>query len=545
MSLLTKSSFWTFHGGVHPECHKAMSTQRAIQTLPLPKQLIIPVQQHIGSPAELLVTVGDTVFKGQPIATMASQQLGATIHAPSSGTIEAIKKHNIPHPSALDGLCVVLRLDGDDDWGDYQPIAYADLDQYTNKQLLARIETAGLVGLGGAAFPSFVKLKNSSKKGIETLIINAAECEPYISCDDMLMRERADEIVKGLQVLLRLLQPTRCLIGIEDNKPEAIVAIKKATTPFDNVAVCAIPTLYPSGGEKQLIKILTNKEVPDGGIPFDIGMLCHNIATVYSLYNAVIKGEPLLSRVVTVTGDGVKQPQNIETLIGTPVSDLIKQAGGYTEKAQRLIMGGPMMGFTLPHDAIPVVKASNCFLIASVSALQQTKSPHALQAQMPCIRCGKCMVACPVNLLPQQLYWHTQAKDFEKVVAHHLSSCIECGCCDFVCPSHIPLVSYFRFAKSELRSQQLTLEKANISRERHEFQEFRRQREKEERAEKRLKHKAALQRKKASAKGKNPKADAIKAAMVRANAKKVARAAEAKANSVIKKNPQDEAKGES
>ena len=528
MSTSSTRKLWKFHGGVHPEFHKDESTTKPIAPLFLPKKLVLPLQQHIGMMADLLVGIGDKVKKGQPLTAVADEKLGASLHAPSSGTIIAIEKHAIPHPSSLDGLCIVLELDGEDDWGDYRLAPYDDIEQCDKALLLERIEKAGIVGLGGAAFPSSVKINASTKKGIDTLIINASECEPYITCDDMLMRERADDIVIGIRILLTLLNPKQCLIGIEDNKLEAIQSMQQATKQLANVHICRIPTIYPSGGEKQLIKILTGKEVPVGGIPLDLNMLCHNIATTYALYKAVVKGEPLISRVVTITGDGIKQPQNIEALIGTLVSDLVSQVGGYTAKAQRLIMGGPMMGFGLANDNIPMIKASNCFLVASDSALKQAKSPHSAQPQMPCIRCGKCMDACPADLLPQQLYWHTQAKDYEKVTEHQLNSCIECGCCDFVCPSHIPLVSYFRFAKSEIRAQQEALEKSDIARKRHEFLEFRKIREKQERDEKRRKHKEALQKKKAGATANKSKKDAIQAAMDRAKAKKEAREAEAK-----------------
>jgi electron transport complex protein RnfC len=531
--MTTERKYWTFHGGVHPEFHKEESNSHPISAIKLPKYLIIPVQQHIGAPTEVLVKTGDKVFKGQLIANMADGQLGAPIHAPSSGIIADIKKHPVPQLSALDALCIKLQLDGKDDWGNSQLKPYTNFTQLDNNVLLKRIKEAGLIGLGGAAFPSYVKINSSIKNGIETLVINAAECEPYISCDDVLMRERADDITTGIRILLQLLKPQQCLIGIEDNKPEAISAMQRATASLDKVHVCAIPTLYPSGGEKQLIKILTGKEVPINGIPLDLDILCHNVATSYALYKAVVKGEPLISRVLTITGDGVKHPQNIEALIGTPISDLIAQAGGYTSQAQRLIMGGSMMGISLKTDNSPMVKASNCFLVSSVTSLQQANSIHASQPQMPCIRCGQCMQVCPVELLPQQLYWYTQAKDFERVTEHNLNSCIECGCCDFVCPSHIPLVSYFRFAKSEIRAQKAALEKSNLSRKRHEFLEFRKAREKQERDEKRRKHKEALQKKKAAMAAKkkmagekvedDPKTAAIKAALARTKANKAAR----------------------
>jgi len=528
MSTLRK--YWKFHGGVHPEFHKEKSTTQPIGTLKLPKRLIIPVQQHIGTATDILVQSGDAVFKGQCIAQLAEGALGASVHAPSSGIIGRIEKHKIPHPSALDALCIELILDGNDDWGDCKLSPYAEFESIQQSLLLARLEETGVVGLGGAVFPTTVKVKGGATQSVTTLIINGAECEPYITCDDLLMRERADQIVIGIRILLQLLKPQHCLIGIEDNKPEAIAAMQAATQSFAQLEVCAIPTHYPSGGEKQLIKILTGKEVPVGGLPIDIEVLCHNIATSYAIYKAIVKGEPLISRVLTIAGDGVQQPQNIEALIGTPISNLVQQAGGYTANAQRLIMGGPMMGITLANDRIPMVKGSNCFLIASISSLQQAHSIHSSQPQMPCIRCGQCMQACPAELLPQQLYWHIQAKDFERVTEHNLDSCIECGCCDFVCPSHIPLVSYFRFAKSEIRAQEVALQKSDISRQRHEFLEFRKVREKQERAKKRRKHKEALQKKKAAMAAKkaasgekqqdDPKVAAIKAALARVKAKK-------------------------
>ncbi len=540
MNDVKQVKLWKFHGGVHPEFHKQESTTQPIKPISLPKSLILPLQQHVGMRAELVVAIGDKVKKGQLLAKVGDNNLGAPLHAPSSGIVKEIKNHTIPHPSILDDLCVELALDGEDDWGEYRLAPYQDYQHYDNETLLARIREAGIVGLGGAAFPSFVKVNSSAKKGIDTFIINAAECEPYISCDDMLMRERADEIVTGILILIKMLQPKQCLIGIEDNKPEAIAAMKKAVEAVgkSQIRVVSIPTLYPSGDAKVLTKILTGIEIPKGKRSYDMGSLCHNLATVHAVYKAIVKGEPLISRIITVTGEGVKQPQNMEVLLGTPVSDLVAQAGGYTEKAQRLIMGGPMMGFALSHDNIPAVKASNCFLVASIQSLQQANSIHSSQPQMPCIRCGKCMQACPAKLLPQQLYWHTQAKDFERVAEHHLSSCIECGCCDFVCPSHIPLVSYFRFAKSEIRAQEKILKKADLSRQRHEFLEFRKAREKKERDEKRRKHKEALQRKKAAmaakktmkgtTKKEDHKALAIKAALERVKAKKAAQKAETK-----------------
>lgn len=518
------------HGGVHPPFHKEESTALPIKDAGIPAQLILPLQQHIGAPAEPVVAVGDKVLKGQLIAVATHDKISANIHAPSSGVISAIEDHSQPHPSNLAGLCIIINTDGKDEWlNDKNKLE--PLTDYTSIKvdvLLERIQQAGIVGLGGAVFPTAVKMAGANQSKIDTFIINAAECEPFITCDDRLMRERSEEIVAGIRIVQHLVKPTECLIGIEDNKPEAILAMQQACKDDTHIDVITIPTIYPSGGEKQLINILTGKEVPADSLPLDIGILGQNVGTAYSIYQAVIKGKPLISRTITVTGNGVQHPQNFETLIGTPFSYLAEQAGGYTKMADHLIMGGPMMGFALNDDSPPIVKATNCALFISNTALAESNSSYADQPTMPCIRCSKCMDVCPVNLLPQQMYWHIRAKDFPRAEAHNLKDCIECGCCSYVCPSHIPLVDYYRFAKNEIREQQQDQQNADKARERHEFLLFRKERDKRERDEKRAAHKAALQKKKAAAakeKGKSgdesdPKADAIKAAMERAKVKK-------------------------
>lgn len=531
---------YKFHGGVHPPFHKDDSNKQPISFAGIPEQLIVPIHQHIGKSAEVIVSVGDKVNKGQLIAEK-SEVISAAIHAPTSGTISFIGEHSIPHPSGLMEVCVIINTDGKDDWGKQKLPPIEDPSHSEISELLARIEQTGIAGLGGAVFPTSVKLAGSGIRQIETLIINGAECEPYITCDDRLMQERSEEIVQGIHVLQTLLKPQKCQIAIEDNKPDAISAMRTATENLVDVDVIAIPTIYPSGGEKQLIEILTGREVNSGGLPLDLGLICLNVGTTYSIYKAVYLGEPLLSRMITVTGNGIQHPQNFEVLIGTPFSHLAKQAGGYTKMAEHLIMGGPMMGFAVPDDEVPVIKATNCALFISATSLRESNPAFSNQPTLPCIRCGKCMEVCPVKLLPQQLYWHIRAKDFEKAEDHSLRDCIDCGCCSYVCPSHIPLVDYFRFGKGEIREQKIALIKSDLSRERHEFLLFRKEREKRERDEKRATHKAALQQKKAAAKGSGeesstPKADAIKAAMERAKAKKQARTESAEKESNSKDN---------
>ena len=524
---ITNKKLYKFHGGVHPPFHKEDTNTQVIKSAGIPDELVLPLKQHIGNAAESCVSINDKVFKGQLIATKTGE-ISANLHAPTSGTIIKIEEHTQVHVSEIETLSIILKTDGKDDWGSHKYQPHTDFENQKNVDLLERIQQAGIVGLGGAAFPTAVKLSGSKQQQIKTLIINGAECEPYITCDDRLMRERSVEILTGIKILLKLVQPDNCLIAIEDNKPEAIHAMRAASQELSAVKVIEIPTIYPSGGEKQLIEILTGKEVPSGKLPLDSGVLSQNIGTVYSIYKAVVKGEPLISRIITVTGNGIQHPQNYEVLNGTSFAYLAKQAGGYTKMADHLIMGGPMMGIALSDDNIPVVKASNCALFTSTTALNESNSEYSSQSTLPCIRCGKCMDACPVNLLPQQLYWHIRAKDFEKAEAHNLKDCIDCGCCSYVCPSHIPLVDYYRFAKTEIKSQKAAQVKSDLSRERHEFLLFRKERDKRERDEKRAAHKAALQKKKADAKasGKNNtkqtdiKTDAIKAALARSKAKK-------------------------
>jgi electron transport complex protein RnfC len=525
----TKNIIYSIKGGVHPPFHKEESTQQPISQAKIPESLIVPVRQHTGMPGHLMVKKGDYIYKGQPI-TDQPDGLGSVTHAPTSGTITAIDRFPVPHISGYSCPGIIIEPDGKEDWGD-QRLPPLDFISTDNNDLLARIREAGVVGLGGAAFPSAVKISGSVSHPLKSLIINGAECEPYITCDDMLMREHADEIILGIQVLLKMLKPEQCLIGIEDNKPEAIQAMQDAVnkadvnaTPDINIQVVSIPAIYPSGDAKQLTKILTGVEIPKGKRSYEMGTLCHNVATAHSVFKAVIKGEPLISRVVTVTGAGGKEPQNFEVLLGTTFSQLIHNAGGYTDKAERLIMGGPMMGFPMQTARVPIVKATNCILV-----LPEADLPYSTNMAMPCIRCGKCAEACPVDLLPQQLYWHARADDFEKVQQHHLFDCIECGCCSYVCPSNIPLVNYYRYAKSSVREEKENQKKMNISRERHEFREFRQTRDKAERDAKRAQHKAALQKKKAAmakkkaARGNTSKGDvktdAIKAAMERVKAK--------------------------
>ncbi|MDC9620205.1 electron transport complex subunit RsxC [Xenorhabdus sp. XENO-7] len=440
-NLLNKNKIWDFEGGIHPPEMKLQSSRTPLRHAPLPDELIIPLQQHLGPEGELLVKVGDKVLKGQPLTVGTGRTV--PVHASTSGTITAIEPCVTAHPSGLKELCVRLYSDGEDKW--CERIQTSDYTSLNTRILLQRIQQAGIAGLGGAGFPTASKLQGS-RHDLKTLIINAAECEPYITADDRLMQEHANEVIEGIRILMHLLNPERVLIGIEDNKPEAIDALNTALNGDDSIVVRVIPTKYPSGGAKQLTKILTGKEVPSGGRSSDIGVLMQNVGTVMAIKRAIIDGEPLIERIVTLTGEAVTAPGNFWARLGTPIQFLLQQAGFKAKPEQMVIMGGPLMGFTLPDLNVPVVKISNCILAPSIQEMEPKTVEEA------CIRCGLCVEACPAGLLPQQLYWFSRGQEHKKAKNHHLFDCIECGACAYVCPSNIPLVQYYRQEKAEIRA---------------------------------------------------------------------------------------------
>ena len=450
-------SLFRFHGGVHPPQNKEESTAHGISTIPLPARLIVPLQQHNGEPAGVLVQPGERVLKGQRIGE-ARGALSAAVHAPTSGTVLEVALHAVAHPSGLPDLCVVIEADGADEWVEQRPVDYLNLDK---KVLLAVLRDAGIAGLGGATFPTHAKLQSSDAKRIDCLVINGAECEPYITCDDVLMRQRAAQIVRGVEIIHFLLPAKRILIAIEDNKPLALAALQEAVRAHGSPArVVAVPTIYPSGGAKQLIRVLTGIEVPANERASDHGVQCFNIGTVFAVYRAVDLGQPLISRIVTVAGN-VERARNFEALLGTPIASLLAAARPLAD-TNAYLMGGPLMGFILPSADVPVVKATNC-VVAMSPKLFPPPEP-----EMPCIRCTRCAEVCPADLQPQELYWQARAKDFAKAEAYSLFDCIECGACSYVCPSRIPLVHYYRHAKSEVRALAEGRKAAAAARERYE-----------------------------------------------------------------------------
>ncbi|MGY3922282.1 electron transport complex subunit RsxC [Aeromonas jandaei] len=491
-------TLWDFHGGIHPADNKLQSSQSPVEQAGLPPRLIIPVRQHAGAAGDLLVQVGDKVKKGQPLTRYARGRV-VPVHASTSGTITEIANHTVAHPSGLDDLCVILTPDGEDEWGELD--GKPDYWNLERGELLERIQQAGIAGLGGAVFPTHSKLDGRGQL-TEILIVNGLECEPYITTDDRLMQQYADEIMDGIRVLKHLLKPKLTLIGVEDNKPEAITELTRHATDED-VLVKTVPTKYPSGGAKQTIELLTGRQVPKGGRAVDIGIMVLNVATVFAIKRAIIDGEPLIERIVTLTGDSFKKPGNAWVRLGTPVRWLLQRFELQPEADQRVIMGGPMMGFTLPHAMVPVVKATNCLLAPTQAELP---APGPEQA---CIRCSACADACPASLLPQELYWYSKAKEYDKAEKLNLMDCIECGACAWVCPSEIPLVQYYKIAKDDIREARAEAEKAERAKQRFEAKQARFEREK---AAREARHaEAAAQRRQAmtAAGGEDPVAAAL------------------------------------
>ncbi|MEL7409854.1 MAG: electron transport complex subunit RsxC [Pseudomonadota bacterium] len=511
-------SLWDFPGGVHPAENKKQSNKTELVHAAIPSEIVLPLKQHIGKAGNLLIAVGDTVLKGQQL-TASDSGFTVPVHAPTSGQITAIEPRTVAHPSGLSELCAVITPDGNDTWCEKTPVA--DYNQESADALIDVIRLAGISGMGGAGFPTAKKIQSGIAR-TEILIVNAAECEPYITADDKLMQEHADELIQGIEIVEHILKPKLTIIGIEDNKPAAIKALEQAAMNKD-IVIRVIPTKYPSGGEKQLIKILTNKEVPSGAIPADIGILVQNVGSLYSIKRAVIDGEPVVNRIVTLTGKTFKQPRNVWTLLGTPVQALLDEFGYKADKKlQRLIMGGPMMGFTLPHAQVPITKTANCILAPKRREIASD------QYEMECIRCSQCAEACPASLLPQQLQWYAKSQEYEKLEELNLKDCIECGACAFVCPSEIPLVQYYRQAKAEIRTRAQEAAAAERAKLRFEEKKARMEREKAER-ENRFKKAADDRRKDMKASGGD---DAIAAAIARVKAQKDN--AEAKAEPAVK-----------
>ncbi|HCU54651.1 MAG TPA: electron transport complex subunit RsxC [Gammaproteobacteria bacterium] len=486
--------FSGIRGGIHPEGRKQLSAENPIRPIPLPKKLFVPLQQHIGAPAMPVVNIGKRVLKGQLIAA-AQGNVSAPVHAPTSGVVIALGDYVAPHPSGLPLPTITLESDGKEEWialeANEQPFTLSP------ENIAARVAAAGIVGLGGATFPSALKLNLSRGSGVRTLIVNGGECEPYLTCDDRIMRERAAEIVEGIALIAKAVAAKEVLVGIEDNKPEAIAAMKAAAQSGDQsaqqISIVAMPSMYPMGSEKQIIQKLTGKEIPAGGRPADIGVLVHNVATAWAVQQAIRYGRPLVSRIVTVSGGAMRTPRNVEALIGTPVEEVIAAAGGYARLAARLVLGGPMMGQQFTDTRVPVVKGTSGVLALLPAEIGQSEPS-------PCIRCTTCVRACPIGLLPLEMASFIRASDLASSVALGLKDCISCGSCSYVCPAHIPLVHYFNYAKGELATQERAKLKQEATRKLADARAERMARIERERAEAAARRKAAREAKERAAK---------------------------------------------
>ena len=507
---LDKGTLWRSPGGIHPPEVKFLSNATPIGQLPLASTYLVPVPQ-VGENCTLAVKVGDSVLKGTPL-TQGTSIWHLPVHAPTSGTIVAIEPRASNHASALPVNTCVIAADGKDTWCE---LVQNQLDDLSHQQIVDKVRSAGIAGMGGAAFPTHIKLNPVSE--IDLVIINGVECEPYISADDRLMREYSQDILAGIGIIHRLLTPKRIVIAIEDNKPEAAKAMQAAVSqcglPAGSIRVTVIPTKYPSGGEKQLIQIITGREVPSGSIPAKLGIVVHNVGTAFAIHQAVTQGKPLVERVVTVTGKNVGKPGNYWLPIGTPVDHVLTATEFTPEPDQKVIIGGPMMGHALANIQVPILKGTNCILVPSSQEIGSSPEEKA------CIRCGECATACPALLLPQQLFWHAKAEEYDKAASYNLKDCIECGCCSYVCPSDIPLVKYYRIAKSALK--QAADEKLQAERAKQRF-DARLARLEEEKLAREAKAKEAAERRQATMTGTDK--NAVAEAMARIAAKKAAAA---------------------
>lgn len=427
-----------FFGGIHPKYNKEMSTHVTEFHHITPKQVVIPMQQHIGAPCTPLVKVGDHVLRGQKIGD--GEGLCVPVHASVSGTVVAIEPR--PHTSGRMVDAIVIENDFQDETIALRPHE-GSLDKLTNDEILHIIREAGLVGMGGAAFPGNVKAL-SAMGHVDTMIANACECEPYITADDSLLRTEPDHVLEGMMILRRVLEPERVVLAVEDNKAEAIAKINAILGNYPGIELVVLPTRYPQGSEKQLIQSVTKRQVPPGQLPVSVGCAVFNVATFAAIYRAVRLGMPLVERIVTISGEAIDQPQNFVVPIGTPFHDLIELAGGLHDRTERVISGGPMMGVAQSDLSVPVIKATN-------SILCLLKDKNGAAENPACLRCGKCVGVCPMRLQPLYLYRFTNAGRVDELQRMHLLDCMECGSCAFTCPGKLPLVETFRKGKQMVR----------------------------------------------------------------------------------------------
>lgn len=429
---------FTFKGGIHPPHFKKYTEKVALKRAEEPSMVIIPMQQHIGAPCEPLVKVGDKVKVGQKIGE-AKSFVSAPVHSSVSGVVKKIGKMNTPTGQAM---CVVIESDGSN-LIDESINPKGTVDSLPREEILNIIKEAGITGMGGAGFPTHVKLSPPPDKKIDVVILNGAECEPFLTSDHRLMLENPEKVVNGLKAIMKVVNAEKGFIGIENNKPDAIKVMLKAVENERNIEVAPLKTKYPQGDEKRLINAITGREVPSGGLPMDVGVVVNNVGTSAAISTAIETGMPVIERIVTITGGAIKEPKNLIVKIGTTFKDVIEQCGGYKEAPGKIIMGGPMMGLAQYTDEVPVIKGTSGILVL-------TEKEARIPEPQPCIRCGKCLEACPVNLQPLFISKFALKHMYEEAEKYHAVDCIECGSCSFVCPSKRPLVESIRVAKREI-----------------------------------------------------------------------------------------------
>ena len=469
---------FSFPGGLKLRHHKQLACRDAVRRPALPDRLYVPLGQHQGESGQLRVAENEHVLKGQALTTSGDDFI-VPVHAPTSGTAGQVIDYPAAFPPGGTRRCLELTPDGTDRWTEAKPLY--NWRERPRHELVDHLHHYGLAGMGGAMFPTAAKLRGDWPD-LHTVILNGAECEPYIACDEMLMRERPEAIVQGGLVLAHAVGARRVVIAIEDRMGavrDKLEAARREMDTGDIVRIIQVLTIYPEGGERQLIQTLTGLEVPHNGLPQDLGVVCHNVATAASVHDAVIKGRPVVERIVTITGSGIAKPCNLLALIGTPVAHLVETAGGYQGEVSRLVLGGPMSGTALASDDIPVTRGANCIL--ALTAVEIAPAGPV----MPCINCGQCVNVCPASLLPQMLYRLLEAEQFDHAAKFDLADCIECGCCAQVCPSHIPLVDFFRHGRQELIRRELDERRAALARRRFEAREARLSQEKADRAARR------------------------------------------------------------
>lgn len=473
-------SLSTFHGGLVLKHHKDLSARAPVVKTPIAQKLLLSLRVNRGHVAEPVIAVGDYVYKYQVIAKPI-HPFGGVVHAPTSGTVTAISERPTATPDAQLAACIEITTDGQDQAQSPPPQA----EPVDRNSIIAIIKEAGILGMGGAGFPTHIKYDHQTQNSETLLIINGAECEPYITCDERLMLDEPEALIKGTEILMQAAAAHKAIIAIEDNLGGVKSKLDKSIGQLKaaGIEVIKVPTIYPIGGEKQLIKVLTGQEVPSGQTPLSLGIIMQNVATAKAVYDAVALQQPLIERLVTVTGDNVGKPGNYLTLVGTPFIDLLELAECQLETIDKLVVGGPMMGYPMPSTDIGIDKTTNCLLLLTA----ESSKPEL--PELPCIRCGDCVQACPQDLLPQQLLWYIDGNDggnnLEKAREHHVFDCIECGACSWVCPSHIDLVSFYRFAKSELSYLDFKNAKAQLAKQRHEERQQRLDQIKAERQAKR------------------------------------------------------------